>query len=554
MKNRFKLFVKHSAFTLMEVIIALTVVGLIAALVMPAVVTRYQTGVMEKAFNKQITSMIGALEVLPTQEGVMEFYNSSMHLDEASSGDYENSSGKFLKKYFKLTRYCGSDPRLCFPSKYTEFSKSNGKREVTPLRTSFDGSCGVLKNGMSICIRPQIGDGNITGYIDVNGKSSPNVLGRDLREFTITPKGANKMVLGSTGTLWDTDDECNDTSKYDSKCCNRWLNDTDLWKKVSDPNKKNCCDIKKAAGTLDNDGVCCQFYNKKGISVSECSLACAPEPKSPSDVCCGDAAWDDDLHNNYYCACDMANPSAKCCNRAYFDSIHHLWNEEYKDKCCMISSFKNLPNSPCPKDDEDAPSCTISAGNISCCEKYRDAGLFARLDNSYKRVCCSNNSFGVANSCFNSSGGACPAVCTAGCKNQPLCKPVYSSHQISKCFDYTVSCSLGTTDTQCSLTISQTYPEEPMANLEPSSYGLEASGYSGGVSSRPNSNDGPFLTFSSGYNKTYYFQGSRQYAQVYIVRVSDKKKFSNNLITQSGTLHVCDGYYTKLITEGYEPK
>ena len=397
MKNKIKFFVKQSAFTLMEIIIALTVVGLIAALIMPAVVTKYQTGVMEKAFNKQVTSIMNALEVLPTQEGVMEFSKSSMHIDATHSGGYESSSGNFLKKYFKLTRYCGSEPRLCFPSKYTEFSKSNGKSVVEPFKDGFNGSCGILKNGMSICIRPQIGDGDITGYIDVNGKSSPNVLGRDLREFTITTRGGTKMELGSTSTIWDTEDECDDTSKYNPSCCARWLSDASLWGTLSDNSKKKCCDTKMNSGTLDKDGVCCKFYEeiggidseKPGLMPLACINKCSPEPTKYKDKCCGKipyntAEWE------YICNCDMANPNKSCCDQAY---TRNALNDDSKKRCCNISDFKSAHSDICPSN--SSTSCgepSTGKANYNCCVEWQNAGTL-KSNISVANQCCKDYNF-----------------------------------------------------------------------------------------------------------------------------------------------------------------
>ena len=53
-------------------------------------------------------------------------------------------------------------------------------------------ACGLMKNGISLCISPRVTDAQtgaelrpIRGFIDLNGPKEPNVLGRDLRSFSL---------------------------------------------------------------------------------------------------------------------------------------------------------------------------------------------------------------------------------------------------------------------------------------------------------------------------------------------------------------------------------
>ena len=53
---------KAPAFTLTEVLLAVLIVGVIAALVLPAVVTKYQDKTFESAFNREVHSLQDSID------------------------------------------------------------------------------------------------------------------------------------------------------------------------------------------------------------------------------------------------------------------------------------------------------------------------------------------------------------------------------------------------------------------------------------------------------------------------------------------------------------
>lgn len=89
-----------------------------------------------------------------------------------------------MKKYLRVAKYCGDNNGDCFADKYYEYDKAV-KKEYIP---KYAGSCASLKNGVSICMLPQIGAVGVNGIIDLNGKKGPNIFGRDLRLFSLPMK------------------------------------------------------------------------------------------------------------------------------------------------------------------------------------------------------------------------------------------------------------------------------------------------------------------------------------------------------------------------------
>ena len=182
-KQNFK-SLKCSAFTLTEVLLAVTIVGIIAALVLPATVSKFNDNILNTAHTRIKESVQNALDSLVVTENKTSFFTTSMYsLTEPEN--YENSSGKFLKRNFRVSKYCGSSGAECFSKEY--YTTNGTKREIyTP---KYEGSCAILKSGASICIAPQIGlDKPVRGIVDVNGIKGPNVFGRDLRSFALEMK------------------------------------------------------------------------------------------------------------------------------------------------------------------------------------------------------------------------------------------------------------------------------------------------------------------------------------------------------------------------------
>ncbi len=191
LKNKFK------GFTLTEVLLAVTIVGVIAALVLPATVSKFNDKVLNMAFTRNLESIKNAVNSLVVTENKTSFFETSMYYVGTGAPNYENYSGKFLKRNFKLSKYCGADWLSCFPETYY---KLNGTKKED-FRPSYNGcSTAILRSGAIICIRPQLADETaverrISGYIDVNGAKGPNMLDRDLRAFAIPLKTKHEDLV-----------------------------------------------------------------------------------------------------------------------------------------------------------------------------------------------------------------------------------------------------------------------------------------------------------------------------------------------------------------------
>ena len=144
-------------------------------------VKMYQEKTFPKAYEIQIQKISNLIDDLIVIQDVNDFGKTVMYSHD-NNFDYSEKSGIFLKEYVGISKDCSGNAIECFAKKYYN---EDGKTEYIP---NFEGSCAILKNGMSICIKPQIADNDITGLIDVNGIQGPNILGKDLRIFSIDSK------------------------------------------------------------------------------------------------------------------------------------------------------------------------------------------------------------------------------------------------------------------------------------------------------------------------------------------------------------------------------
>ena len=199
----------RSAFTLTEVLLAVVIVGVIAALVLPTVVTHFQEKRFDQAYKRETKTIEAAINGLAVNENKSSFFHTMMY-SATEPESYENNAEIFLKKYLRVSKICTENSNDCFAKTYYEY-KDNDKKVFTP---NYKGACASLKNGTSLCLTPQIGASAITGIIDLNGPKGPNIINKDLRTFTlssISQTGRDTEVASVLDTDFapiETEDPC----------------------------------------------------------------------------------------------------------------------------------------------------------------------------------------------------------------------------------------------------------------------------------------------------------------------------------------------------------
>ncbi len=218
-------------FTLAEVLITLGIIGVVAVLTVPNIVSNYQKKVYVAQLQKVYNQLSNAVNLMLVDEEVETLWGSTL-------ADEENGAEHFLSKYFKISKVCGNssedDMSDCFADTYSNVSKSE---RVEPALIGFGVSCYAIKlnSGTSICLSYKTADEeelNPDGtfdehaswdvFIDLNGTKGPNVLGKDYYGFYLYSDGKIQgSYENSKGYYCNTGDENNAKVAYGVGCLDR---------------------------------------------------------------------------------------------------------------------------------------------------------------------------------------------------------------------------------------------------------------------------------------------------------------------------------------------
>lgn len=164
------------AFTLAEVLVTLGIIGVVSAMTLPTLTQNYQ----RKSYVTQLHKVYNEFS-----QALLKYRNDKNALNLTEAGLVsQNDTNSFMKSYFKIVKECDSMDD-CFADEYNSLQGtvySSYERNVKSF---------VLSSGA--VIRPSYSnDGKnklLNVGIDVNGKSGPNILGRDLIFFAVYKNG-----------------------------------------------------------------------------------------------------------------------------------------------------------------------------------------------------------------------------------------------------------------------------------------------------------------------------------------------------------------------------
>ncbi len=173
------------SFTLSEVLIALTIIGIIAAITLPIAINKYKEQETVSKVKKFYSTFSNALNQAIANNGTVDIWDL-----EAKSGDYDSYSAKkfaeYIKPYLNIIYDCGTDStNECMDN--TTYKYLNGQ-EWSAYGSSSMYYKMILNDGSLVWFRTHINgcgqeddDTNVCAQIwfDINGKKSPNQLGKD---------------------------------------------------------------------------------------------------------------------------------------------------------------------------------------------------------------------------------------------------------------------------------------------------------------------------------------------------------------------------------------
>ena len=238
---------RKAAFTLAEVLITLGIIGIVAALTLPVIISDVKNSQLEAGLKKAYSVLGQALNMYQAENG-----------ERIIAGDATNRRmiKSYLMQYIKSAKDCGfggSDnkeglEKACLPNNYkgidgdfngsAKYETYNGKSSIA--LDYFDDGQFVTPDGMLILIENSGGQwfgDQVFISVDVNGyNKKPNRLGQDLFMFQIDKNGA-LLPMGAKDTKYYSinDDYCSNTSTHNMNgagCTNSALMNKNFFKKL----------------------------------------------------------------------------------------------------------------------------------------------------------------------------------------------------------------------------------------------------------------------------------------------------------------------------------
>ena len=194
---------RKNAFTLAEVLITLGIIGVVSAMTIPTLVSRYHEDVYATQLRKVYSELSQAVEKLLSESNAVSLNESRLRRDGA---------GYLLNNYFNVTKTCtNATISNCFATNY--ISRNSATIAASSYVPAYS-SCAMLSGGASICLG-QLDSGNIPVAVDVNGPQGPNILGLDLFSMRITSNGK------IDGAVTNTSNCANDQGDDNGACFNK---------------------------------------------------------------------------------------------------------------------------------------------------------------------------------------------------------------------------------------------------------------------------------------------------------------------------------------------
>lgn len=192
LKNKSNITTQHNhrGFTLAETLITLVIVGVVAALTVPTLVTKYQKEQTVTRLKKAYSTLAQTTNKAISEHGPIKTWEVS---------DSDTKSQEFLEKYMipylNVGKICGYKKTDECSYKYSQLNNPNTKYEFTDTYYKFflaDGTLIIaMAGGAPRGLTQMSASGQILGsysfygvdsyiYVDINGMKGPNRLGRDL--------------------------------------------------------------------------------------------------------------------------------------------------------------------------------------------------------------------------------------------------------------------------------------------------------------------------------------------------------------------------------------
>ena len=188
---------KFFAFTLAEVLITLGIIGVVAALTIPTLISNHQKKVYVTQFKKAYNTVTNAFKLIQADTGSDNVFDSEFVTAlTVNTSSNEAEVTRLAKKYFNIAQDVKYISQTSAPE-YRYLFYSNGTATVQPY-----GYLLKTADGADIYFNPVSSSGYVYIDIDVNGSNrAPNTVGRDYFHIYFSPQGKQSFSWSSNDII-----------------------------------------------------------------------------------------------------------------------------------------------------------------------------------------------------------------------------------------------------------------------------------------------------------------------------------------------------------------
>ncbi len=190
--------IKNKAFTLAEVLITLGIIGIVAAMTIPTLISNYQKNATISKLKDAYSIISNAVKMAEVDNGELASWKNPAVETRTERNIYFYNT--YLKPYLKVVKECPETTEQCWTAS-TSLSNVTGYLPVSSTYTSF-----IVSNGMTVFFWTTNELSNVQVWVNINGLNNDAILGKDVFGFRIV---INKEQSGLpySGTFF-VGDEC----------------------------------------------------------------------------------------------------------------------------------------------------------------------------------------------------------------------------------------------------------------------------------------------------------------------------------------------------------
>ena len=197
------------AFTLAEVLIALGIIGIVAAMTIPVLVANYRNMVLENQFKKSYSILSQALIKTTEELGENLHQNYIPNQPEGWSG-----AAEFRETYFKCLNNLSPGSITQMNEFGQDWKSFSGVKEAQLLGLGATPGYLLLADGTYVTVLKNNSRLNI--LVDTNGRKKPNRTGYDIFLFVVSSNQDKLVSWSNEKTFCDKNSK---TASYNGRAC-----------------------------------------------------------------------------------------------------------------------------------------------------------------------------------------------------------------------------------------------------------------------------------------------------------------------------------------------